>query len=596
MPYTDVFGGANIYPSEISYSSTDLSTDIFLSWPEETSANNNLATRIMDVVPDSAGHSIYLPDASKAGTGETILFNNLGSDTFTVKDADGVQVVTIAAGTLWQIYLTNNTTAAGVWESLQYGASVSQANASSLAGTGIIAVGTLLSQSVPITSFNANYTSNTADRAKMFNWTGAGGTLTLPDPTVVGNNWFIYLRNSGSGAIAADAPGLTYIDGSSFVSFQPGDSAIIASDGSNFYTIGFGQSATFAFDYTVIDVPGNGNYVLSGTELNRVSYRFTGVLTGNRKIIVPATVQQYWIDNQTTGAYTFSVQSASAGAEVTLGPSQRAIFYCDGVDVVRADTYGISLPIGVSEGGTGATSAGAALINLGGTSTGIGVFTSASASAARSTLSAAASGANSDITSLSGLTTPLSVAQGGSGVATITGIVKGAGTSAFSAATVGTDYVAPATATTFTATQTFTGSTSAKAVVARNIAEPVTVSATAATGTIPIYPSTQSVLYYTTNASANWTVNLTWASGTTMNTALSTGEAVTVAFMATQGSTAYYNTTVQVDGTTSGVTTKWQGGLTPSNGNVNSIDVYTYTIIKTGSATFTVLASQTKFA
>ena len=224
------------------------------------------------------------------------------------------------------------------------------------------------------------------------------------------------------------------------------------------------------------------------------------------------------------------------------------------------------------------------------------VFTAANAAAARSTLSAAASGANSDITSLSGLTTPLTVAQGGTGAATLTGVLKGSGTSALSAATAGTDYVAPGTATTFTATQTFTGSTSAAAEVVRNVVEPVTVSATAATGTIAIYPSTQSVLYYTTNASANWTVNLAWSSGTTMNTALSTGQAVTVAFMVTNGSTAYYNSSVQVDGTTSGVTTKWQGGLAPTSGNINSIDVYTYTIIKTGSATFTVLASVAQFA
>jgi hypothetical protein len=66
--------------------------------------------------------------------------------------------------------------------------------------------------------------------------------------------------------------------------------------------------------------------------------------------------------------------------------------------------------------------------------------------------------------------------------------------------------------------------------------------------------------------------------------------------MATQGATAYYNSSVQVDGTTSGVTTKWQGGFVPTAGNANSIDVYTYTIIKTGSGTFTVLGSQSKFS
>jgi len=392
MPiYNDVFGGANIYPSEISYSSVALSTNIVLSWPTETSTSVNLATRIMDVTASSAGLFITLPDASKTGTGNTILFNNQGAQTFVVRDAANVQVVSIPAGTVWQVYLTNNSTVAGTWETLQFGSTTSTANASALAGTGIVAVGALLSQSVPITAFNSNYTSALADRAKMFNWTGAGGTLTLPDPTIVSNNWFIYLRNSGSGAIVADAPGVTTIDGATSLSFQPGESAIIACDGVNFYTIGFGKSAVFAFDYTVIAVGGTGNYTLTGTELNRVSYRFTGVLTGNRNIIVPATVQQYWVDNQTTGAYTFTVKTP-AGLGVTLASGSRTIMYSDGTDVLRADTFSASFPIAVNQGGTGATTAGAALINLGGTSVGIGVFTAADGAAAYAALGALPAG------------------------------------------------------------------------------------------------------------------------------------------------------------------------------------------------------------
>lgn len=242
----------------------------------------------------------------------------------------------------------------------------------------------------------------------------------------------------------------------------------------------------------------------------------------------------------------------------------------------------------------------------------------------------------------------LTVANGGTGVKTITGIIKGAGTSAFSAATAGTDYlappsgtailkansggalanatagtdylappsgtailkansggalanatagtdyVAPGTATTFTAAQTFSGSSSVLAAVLANAAETATVSATAATGTINYDVTTQSVIYYTSNASANWTVNFRASSGTSLNTAMSTGQAITIAFLVTQGSTAYYNSAVQVDG--SSVTPKWQGGTAPSAGNASSIDVYTYTIVKTGSAAFTVFASQTKFA
>jgi hypothetical protein len=86
------------------------------------------------------------------------------------------------------------------------------------------------------------------------------------------------------------------------------------------------------------------------------------------------------------------------------------------------------------------------------------------------------------------------------------------------------------------------------------------------------------------------------SSGTSLNTALAIGQSVTAAFLVTQGSTAYFNNAVQVDGTTSGVTTRWQGGTAPSSGNASSIDIYTYTIIKTANATFSVFASQTRFA
>lgn len=129
-----------------------------------------------------------------------------------------------------------------------------------------------------------------------------------------------------------------------------------------------------------------------------------------------------------------------------------------------------------------------------------------------------------------------------------------------------------------------------------NIDEPATVSATAATGTINYDVTTQSVFYYTTSASGNFTVNLRGSSTTSLNTVMATGDSVCVSFLVTTGATAYYNSAVQVDGTTSGVTTKWQGGSAPTTGNASAIDVYNYVIIKTASATFTVLASQTKFA
>jgi hypothetical protein len=154
--------------------------------------------------------------------------------------------------------------------------------------------------------------------------------------------------------------------------------------------------------------------------------------------------------------------------------------------------------------------------------------------------------------------------------------------------------VALASDQTFTGTNTFSGSSSKTAIVLNDAAEVTTVSATAATGTIAYDITTQSVLYYTSNASANWTVNFRGSSGTSLNTLMTTGQSMTVAFLVTQGSTAYYNSAVQVDGTTSGVTTRWLGGA-PTAGNASGIDSYRYLIIKTGSATFTVLASNTQF-
>lgn len=121
-----------------------------------------------------------------------------------------------------------------------------------------------------------------------------------------------------------------------------------------------------------------------------------------------------------------------------------------------------------------------------------------------------------------------------------------------------------------------------------------TVSATAATGTVNYDALTQSVLYYTSNASGNWTLNIRGNSTTTLNSVMATGQALTIAFMVTQGATAYYQSALQVDGAS--VTPKWQGGTAPTAGNASSIDVYVITVIKTGSATFTALASQTKFA
>ena len=350
MTFTNVFTGSTIYPAEVSLTNLDLTSDVELFWPLEADVGQPLASRIVQIDSStSTAWKILLPDAMLASVGETILFNNLTAVNISVANFDGTTLVSMPAATQWQLYIDDNTTQAGVWEVYQFGATSSTANAGILAGYGLQASGPTLETTIPQTNILIDTTFDDTYRASLVNWEGAAGTLTLPVATGVGNNWYMHLRNSGSGSISLVPPGLELINGSSSMVFSPGDSATIVCDGTDFFTIGFGQNATFAFDYTVINVAGGSDYTLSGSELNRIAYQFTGLLTNDISIIVPPTVQQYWVYNNTTGPYILSVQTASQVTPLQTTQGTRTIMYCDGTDVVPAVTAYIT---GTISGGT----------------------------------------------------------------------------------------------------------------------------------------------------------------------------------------------------------------------------------------------------
>ena len=384
--FTQVFGGTTIYPSDVSYLALALTANVTLEWPLEASTGNDLAARIIDVTPTGA-YSIYMPAADQTGVGQTTLFNNLGPSTITVLDADGNTLISLLQGTQWQLYLTDNSTSAGTWRTFRYGAATAQAQASALAGYGLVATGSTLSQDSSVTSFSISYTVGASDRAKTFVWGGASGTLSLLAAATATNGFFISVRNGGTGALTVDPNGSELINGASTLVLQPGDSATVNCSGSAWFTVGFGQNAVFAFDYTSISLTSQSSpYTLSGAELNRVAYSFIGVLTANMKIVVPATTQQYWVSNNTTGSYTLTINGPAQVTGVTVIQGGANIVYCNGTNVVPATTGGVATPLAITDGGTGATTAGGALINLGGTTTGIALFTATSVAAARTTL------------------------------------------------------------------------------------------------------------------------------------------------------------------------------------------------------------------
>lgn len=182
------------------------------------------------------------------------------------------------------------------------------------------------------------------------------------------------------------------------------------------------------------------------------------------------------------------------------------------------------------------------------------------------------------------------------GVTAGTGL-SGGGTSGTVTLNVDTAVVAT-TSNTLTMTSktltspTITGGTLQNTVL-RGLEEDVNVVASAATGTINFDVETASVWYYTSNASANHTLNFRYNSGTTLSSVLAVGDAITLVWMNTNGSTAYYPNTIQIDGST--VTPKVPAAI--SAGNASAIDVYVFTIVKTAATpTYTVLETQTKFA
>lgn len=399
MGFSDIFGGGNIYPSEPTYNALNISANLTMQWPiEQAIEGTNVVADIMDITATVPGLSITLPDARQVSTGYTALFNNVGANTVSINNNAGSTLVSLVSGTVWQLYLVDNSTAAGTWRVFQFGASVSVAVAAALAGSGLKAIGSTLNERMLIVAHNANYVILNSDRATVQQWTSGVGQFTLPAPGTVGADWFVVAKNSGSGNLTI-VPAAGLIDGNANLVLAPGSAAWFVTDGSNYFSLSAGAAGGGgAFNLLVIDVSGSGNFVLSGGQLNQIGYRFVGVLTGNRVIVVPNTTQEYWVDNETTGAFTLSVGTAAQVTPILVPQGNKNILYCDGTNVVSATSAAVTFPIAVSQGGTGATTAPVALTNLGGTSVGVSLFTAASVAAAQAAISAVPTSRNINTT------------------------------------------------------------------------------------------------------------------------------------------------------------------------------------------------------
>lgn len=269
-----------------------------------------------------------------------MLVRNIGSNPFIVTSyaatGVGTTIVSVASGVAEYIYLTNNSTPAGIWTSVVLGAGTASANAADLAGYGLMATGITLNQAYDTANYYSNTTLTSAVRAKLIVWSSGVGTITLPSAASVGANWFCMIRNGGTGILTLTPAGTDTIDGNASQQLQLTESLVIVSDGTNWNTFGYGRSNTFAYTQLALSVTG-GTLTLSSTQAANTIQEYAGTLASNQIVIVPSTVQLYSITNNTTGSYTFTVKTAvSGGATVTIAQSTSVIVVCDGTNVYNA--------------------------------------------------------------------------------------------------------------------------------------------------------------------------------------------------------------------------------------------------------------------
>lgn len=341
MSYNSPFTGNVIQPTDVAYRAITLSANLQLEWPINGNATDDYAARIMEVTATAGGLLLKMPPANQASVGNDALIRNVGATTFTVADFDGNTIVAVAAGEAKYIYIETNPDEAGTWGVIAFGVGTSNVDAGTLAGYGLLASGNTLNQSHPVTTISSNYSVTAADRAQTLVWTGGAGTFTLTSAITLGNNWFVIVRNGGTGTLSIAPGGGQLINDEASLDLQPSDSCFVISSGTAFYSIGIGRSTEFNFTQLTKAVT-TGTYTLTPIEASNVIQKYTGTLTNNVTVVLPQTIQVYYITNQSDGTgsnFTITFTTGVAGAGTAVVPAgQQVILLCDSVNLLNAST------------------------------------------------------------------------------------------------------------------------------------------------------------------------------------------------------------------------------------------------------------------
>jgi len=338
MSYVSPFTGDVIQPTDVSYRAVTLSANTQLNWPSNSTTNADYAARIMQVTATAGSLSLYMPPADQNSVGNDALIRNIGANTFTVKDYAGTNtIVSVAAGESKYIYITTNSTSQGTWGIIAFGVGTSSADATTLAGYGLVASGVTLNQSHPSAAITSTSTFATTDRAQTRVWSGGAGTAILPAAATLGDNWFTLFKNNGTGSFIISCTGAELIDGNSAKTFNPTESAFIVCTGTAYVTIGYGVSTSFVFTSLTKSVTG-GAVLLTNNEAANNIQEYVGNLVSNVTVTFPPIVNLYVISNQTTDNGFSLTVTTGLGFTATIPPGQQATLICDSINFLNANT------------------------------------------------------------------------------------------------------------------------------------------------------------------------------------------------------------------------------------------------------------------
>lgn len=338
MPtYVSPFTGTVVTPTDVTYYPLSFSTDQTLAWEQSVNPPEAPAARIMDCVAASAGLTVTLPPANEATQGIDILFRNLGAFTFTIEDNAGGQSITIAPGISKYLYLSDNTSVAGVWQNVTFAAGTSYADATTLAGAGLTSLSGKLAVTQNISDITATPVINDASRATTYNWNGGVGTINLPVPSTISTGWFIGFRNNGTGTLTITPPSPALINGQNSIETNPGDSGFIMYDVSTlgYITLGWQTSANVSFTaatYDVDAVPTDSLSLVAFAPIIQTYIAQSGTRTTTLDVTLPAITQLYVLVNETgqTGYNITFVNEGSSQTPIQLSAGNTLILLSDG--------------------------------------------------------------------------------------------------------------------------------------------------------------------------------------------------------------------------------------------------------------------------